>query len=130
MATFHRDVVGCFIWDVPATYRKMSLRGPYDILWPGGYGLWLYAFQNIIFFANASKITNRTCIGANTSKDLLNEVQQVIYSLFRAEELLKKYITILRFQQRYNTKRILYAWILKLFYLRDCVIVYITQSRR
>ena len=29
----------------------------------------------------------------NTSKNLLNEIREIIYSLYRASKLLKKYIT-------------------------------------
>ena len=30
----------------------------------------------------------------NTSENLLNEIHQIIYSLYRAKEITKKYITI------------------------------------
>ena len=31
---------------------------------------------------------------SNTSKNLLNEIRQIIYSLYREKEVTKKYITI------------------------------------
>ena len=40
----------------------------------------------------------------NTSEYLLNEIRQIVYSLSEQRKLLKKYITVLWIQQRYNNK--------------------------
>ena len=44
--------------------------------------------------SNALKITNSTCKvkAGNTSESLLNEIRQIIYSLYQAKKLLKRYI--------------------------------------
>ena len=47
----------------------------------------------------------------NMSKNLLNELHQIMYYLYRATEITKKKYTWI--QQSYKTEWILYLWILK-----------------
>ena len=52
--------------------------------------------QNINSKTNASKITNSSCSSqsGNTCENLLNEIRQIIYSLYQPKEITKKYIKI------------------------------------
>ena len=49
----------------------------------------------------------------HTSENLLNEIRQIIYSLYQAEETIKKCIAVWWIQCRYHTKWILNLWIQK-----------------
>ena len=40
----------------------------------------------------------------NNSQSLLNEIRQIVYSLYQSKEITKKYIIIYLNQQRYNIK--------------------------
>ena len=48
---------------------------------------------------------------SDTSEKLLNEIHQIMYYLYRTKEITKKVDNI---QERYNTKWLLYLWILKI----------------
>ena len=48
---------------------------------------------------------------SDTSEKLLNEIHQIICYLYRTKEITKKVYNI---QERYNTKWLLYLWILKI----------------
>ena len=48
---------------------------------------------------------------SDTSEKLLNEIHQIMYYLYRTKEITKKVYNI---QERYNTKWLLYLWILKI----------------
>ena len=48
---------------------------------------------------------------SDTSEKLLNEIHQIMYYLHRTKEITKKVYNI---QERYNTKWLLYLWILKI----------------
>ena len=49
-------------------------------------------FQNINFSRNASNITNSSCISKSgkITENLINEIRQIIHSLYRAKEITKK----------------------------------------
>ena len=48
---------------------------------------------------------------SDASEKLLNEIHQIICYLYRTKEITKKVYNI---QERYNTKWLLYLWILKI----------------
>ena len=49
----------------------------------------------------------------NTSDNLQNKIRQIIYALYWAKKLMKKYITMSWIQSSYKIEWILYLWILK-----------------
>ena len=49
---------------------------------------------------------------SNTSENLLNEIRQIIYYLYRSKGIIKNYTTIKWIRDMYNRKWILYFWIL------------------
>ena len=57
----------------------------------------------------------------NTFEELLNEISQIIYSLYRLKENTEKSISQYSEFNKVNAKRILYLWILKI--VKDLIVV-------
>ena len=97
------------------TYRKKLLiyylsEAEYKAKQGKGKGLKLLTIKKCIHTLPIALAQVRT---GNTSLNLINEIYQIKYSLYQANEITEK-VYKNTIQCRYNTKEILYLWILKI----------------